>query len=54
MQDSPCVDICTTDPESGLCIGCSRTHEEIANWYVYSNQEKKHILIELKRRNKNC
>ena len=22
MIDSPCNDICTTDPESGLCVGC--------------------------------
>ena len=51
MLDSPCNDICTTDSESGLCIGCGRTQEEIQNWSIYSNQERKHILLELKKRN---
>ena len=34
MQDSPYIDISTTDPKSGLYIGYSRTHEEVANWCV--------------------
>ena len=33
MIESPCKDICTKDPESGLCVGCGRTQEEIANAY---------------------
>ena len=52
MIDSPCVDICTTDPESGLCVGCGRTTEEIANWVIFSDKEKKKVLIELEKRNK--
>ena len=52
MIDSPCVDICTTDPESGLCVGCGRTVEEIANWVTFSDKEKKKVLIELEKRNK--
>ena len=52
MIDSPCVDICTTDPESGLCVGCGRTAEEIANWVIFSDKEKKKVLIELEKRNK--
>ena len=26
---SPCINICTIDPDSGYCMGCSRTQEEI-------------------------
>jgi uncharacterized protein len=52
MIDSPCVYICTTDPESGLCVGCGRTGEEIANWVIFSDKEKKKVLIELEKRNK--
>jgi len=52
MIDSPCVDICTTDPESDLCVGCGRTVEEIANWIIFSDKEKKKLLIELEKRNK--
>ena len=41
MADSPCNDICTTDSESGLCIGCGRTTEEISNWLYYTDKQKK-------------
>tara|TARA_B100001758_G_C17824265_1_gene310972 strand:- start:300 stop:473 length:174 start_codon:yes stop_codon:yes gene_type:complete len=29
---SPCINICTIDPDSGYCMGCSRTQEEIDKW----------------------
>ena len=48
MVDSPCNDICTTDPESGLCVGCGRTQNEIANWLIYSDREKAIVLKALK------
>ena len=51
MSDSPCIDICQMDPESGLCVGCGRTIEEIANWSSYTNEKKKNILKQLKSRN---
>ena len=27
---SPCVGVCSIDPQSGLCIGCLRSSSEIA------------------------
>jgi len=51
MADSPCNDICTTDSESGLCIGCGRTTEEISNWLYYTDKQKKKVLKDLKNRN---
>jgi len=50
MLNSLCKDVCTTDPESGLCIGCSRTQEEIVNWLIYSEKQKKRVLIDIKNR----
>lgn len=29
---SPCVSLCVMDPTLGLCIGCFRTMDEIAEW----------------------
>jgi|Marorgknorr_s2lv_1036017.scaffolds.fasta_scaffold340219_2 uncharacterized protein len=52
MVDSPCNDVCTTDPESGLCIGCGRTQKEIANWLYFTDKQKKMVLDVLKSRNK--
>lgn len=46
----PCVQICTIDWESGLCIGCSRTEEEIKNWPSMPLKERKEILKKLKNR----
>ena len=51
MIESPCNDICTTDPESGLCVGCGRTQQEIANWTIFSEQMKKKVIKNLKTRN---
>jgi uncharacterized protein len=51
MVDSPCIDICTTDPESGLCVGCGRTQEEIVKWVAYSNKQKQQVLLNINKRN---
>ena len=51
MVESPCNDICTTDPESGLCVGCGRTQQEIANWTIFSEEMKKKVIKNLKTRN---
>ena len=51
MVDSPCIDICTTDYDSGLCIGCGRTQEEIAKWVSYTNKQKQQVLLKINKRN---
>jgi len=51
MIDSPCNDVCTEDVETGLCIGCNRTQNEIANWLFYSDEQKKQVLLDIKGRN---
>jgi uncharacterized protein len=50
MVDSPCNDVCTTDTESGLCIGCGRTPKEIANWLFYNEEQKKQVLSNIEKR----
>lgn len=49
---SPCMKICIFDQESGYCLGCSRTEEEIEKWGKpdTTNEWKKQNLIELKQR----
>ena len=29
---SPCIDVCRIDADSGLCVGCWRTMDEIVRW----------------------
>ncbi|KFC63936.1 hypothetical protein FG93_05446 [Bosea sp. LC85] len=47
---SPCVQICVIDPASGLCEGCLRTLQEIADWSRLSEAERLAIMAELPRR----
>ncbi|MEZ5774632.1 MAG: DUF1289 domain-containing protein [Hyphomicrobiaceae bacterium] len=46
-MDTPCIDICTMDPKSGLCLGCRRTIREIAAWASLSPAERRRIMSEL-------
>ena len=41
---SPCTNICRIAPESGLCLGCLRTLDEIARWSTLSNGERQAVL----------
>jgi predicted Fe-S protein YdhL (DUF1289 family) len=41
---SPCVRLCTLDPESSVCVGCGRTLAEIGNWSRYSEDERRAIM----------
>ena len=52
MVKSPCINICTIDKDSGLCIGCHRNEYEIFNWIYFSDEEKKVILSKIKEKNK--
>jgi predicted Fe-S protein YdhL (DUF1289 family) len=45
--ESPCVKICILQPESGLCLGCRRTGEEIAAWSRLDPEERRRIMAEL-------
>jgi predicted Fe-S protein YdhL (DUF1289 family) len=48
--ESPCNKVCTFDPASGLCIGCSRSLDEIARWAQMSDAERARIMSELGQR----
>ena len=47
---SPCVGICSIDPQSDLCIGCLRSSSEIAMWPQIDNQTAYEIMREIKGR----
>jgi len=44
---SPCVSIC--EVESGRCIGCGRTEQEIAEWRDYPEEKRLAIMDRLER-----
>lgn len=45
--ESPCVKICVIRRETGLCLGCHRTLDEIATWSTLAPQERHAIMKEL-------
>jgi len=47
---SPCNGICIMDEDTGLCVGCLRTSEEIANWEGYSEEQRTEIMSDLPQR----
>ncbi|HEX4028576.1 MAG TPA: DUF1289 domain-containing protein [Rhizomicrobium sp.] len=47
---SPCVKICTYDPDSGLCRACGRTLEEIGDWFTMTDAERRAVMEELPER----
>jgi hypothetical protein len=40
---SPCISVCRMNPRTGLCEGCLRTIDEIAQWSTASEETKRAI-----------
>jgi hypothetical protein len=45
--ESPCVRICMLHPETGLCVGCARTGDEIARWSRMGAEERRAVMAAL-------
>ena len=46
-MESPCINVCVIDANTGLCAGCGRTIEEIAAWSAMTDDERRRILLAL-------
>ena len=44
---TPCIQVCVVDGESGLCLGCYRTLQEVAAWARFSEDERARLMAEL-------
>lgn len=47
---TPCVKVCIVDGESGLCLGCFRSLEEIAGWTRLADADRQTVLADLPKR----
>lgn len=45
--ESPCVKICMLHPDTGLCVGCSRTGDEIAAWSKMTPEARRAVMADL-------
>ncbi|MGI9404495.1 MAG: DUF1289 domain-containing protein [Hyphomicrobium sp.] len=43
-METPCVNICDINGETGLCMGCGRTIDEIARWASMTSTERRRIM----------
>ena len=44
---TPCVKVCIVDGESGLCLGCYRSLQEIAGWSRLTDDTRDAIMADL-------
>jgi predicted Fe-S protein YdhL (DUF1289 family) len=44
---SPCVNVCSLDPQTGWCVGCLRTIDEIAAWGALDAAARRAIRVRL-------
>ena len=44
---SPCISVCTISPDSGYCLGCFRSREEISGWLKLTDEQKLAVIEEL-------
>jgi predicted Fe-S protein YdhL (DUF1289 family) len=42
-----CIRVCVLDPDLGLCLGCGRTLDEIAQWGRLTESERLAIIAGL-------
>lgn len=47
---SPCISVCTIDEQTGWCLGCARTIDEIRDWIVMMPDQKQTLLEQLAER----
>lgn len=45
--ESPCVQICMIHPDTGLCIGCKRTRDEIGMWSRLTPEARRLVMTDL-------
>jgi len=48
--DSPCVKLCVIHPKVGICAGCDRTLQEIAEWSSMPQADRRALMADLPER----
>ena len=46
---SPCISVCVLDDDD-ICMGCYRSAEEVADWFMASDEEKRDVLRKARER----
>ena len=46
---SPCISVCVLD-DNDICMGCFRSAQEVTDWFMASDEEKRAILVRVEER----
>lgn len=46
-MESPCVKICTYDPQARMCSGCGRSLAEVRGWFDMTDAQRRAVMEEL-------
>lgn len=46
-METPCILICSIDDKTGYCFGCGRTRNEVGAWSLYTDAERREIMLAL-------
>ena len=50
QQHSPCVGVCALDQQTGWCLGCGRSMDEISRWATMAPVEQRACWDDIPRR----
>lgn len=46
-METPCILVCSIDDKTGYCFGCGRTRDEVGAWSLYTDAERRAIMLTL-------
>ena len=46
---SPCISVCVLD-DNDICMGCFRSAEEVTDWFMAGDEEKRAIMQRVQER----
>ena len=49
-MNSPCIKVCKIAPDTGFCVGCFRTIDEIRLWKKLTDVQRQDIMDLLEKR----
>lgn len=52
--NSPCIGVCQLDKDTGFCLGCLRTADEIGAWRDASAAFRREILMRIQQRRRHA
>jgi predicted Fe-S protein YdhL (DUF1289 family) len=43
-METPCINVCVIEADTGLCAGCGRSLDEISRWATMTDAQRRRIM----------